>query len=192
MQTESIAFSRTPRRFLRPLGFSAAGSSGATCHVIAERPQTLSAGNQEAEAEISRRHPVGPLWELAKQTARAVGGIARPIEDIQRDSDRSIAAIGGITTTIQDVHQTSQTSASAVEEQSAAVNEIARNTVGTGQTAREISRTVAELTSCTAAVATGVTGLEQATRNASENSGHVSARVNLLRELLGCLNQKLG
>ncbi len=129
--------------------------------------------------------------ELAKQTGRAVGDIAKLIEDIQRDSDSSIAAIGSITATIQDVHLTSQTIASAVEEQSTAVNEIARNIAGAGQAANEISRGVTELASGASTMAESVTGIEQATKKASEGVGHVSASVDMLRQLLDCLNQKL-
>jgi methyl-accepting chemotaxis protein len=130
--------------------------------------------------------------ELAKQTARAVGDIAKLIEDIQHDSDSSISAIGSITTTIQDVHRTSQTIASAVEEQSTAVNEIARSIAGAGQAANEISRTVSELADGSAVVAQSVTGLEQATKKTSEGIGHVSDSVDMLRQLLDCLKQKIG
>jgi len=130
--------------------------------------------------------------ELAKQTARAVGDIAKLIEDIQRDSESSIGAIGTITTTIQDVHRTSQTIASAVEEQSTAINEIARNIAGAGQAANEISRTVGELADGSTVVAQSVTGLEQATSKASEGVGHVSDSVEMLRQLLDCMKQKLG
>lgn len=130
--------------------------------------------------------------ELAKQTARAVGDIAKLIEDIQRDSESSIGAIGAITATIQDVHRTSQTIASAVEEQSTAVNEIARNVAGAGQAANEISHTVSELADGSTVVAQSVTGLEQATSKASEGVGHVSDSVEMLRQLLDCMKQKLG
>lgn len=130
--------------------------------------------------------------ELAKQTMQAVGDIAKLIEDIQRDSDNSINAIGTITSTIQDVHQTSQTIASAVEEQSTAVNEIARNMNGAGQAANEISRSVTELADGSVVVAKSVTGIEQATAKASEGVGHVSDSVEMLRQLLDCMKQKLG
>ena len=130
--------------------------------------------------------------ELAKQTVRAVGDIAKLIEDIQRDSDNSTEAIGGITATIQEVHSTSQSIASAVEEQSAAVNEIASNVVGAGKAASEISSNISELAAGSAVIAQSVTGLEEATTKASEGVGHVSDSVEMLRQLVDCLKQKLG
>ena len=99
----------------------------------------------------------GEVKDLASETARATGDIARQIEQIQRDSASAVGAIGEISGVIGKINDYTTIIAAAVEEQTATTSEMTRNVTqaatGTAQIAHGISG-VASAAQSTAAGAT--------------------------------------
>jgi methyl-accepting chemotaxis protein len=69
----------------------------------------------------------GEVKDLAQETARATGDIARRVETIQADTQRAIEAISGIADVISKINEHQTTIATAVEEQSATTGEMTRS-----------------------------------------------------------------
>ncbi|MCG2799969.1 MAG: methyl-accepting chemotaxis protein [Cellulomonas sp.] len=87
----------------------------------------------------------GEVKDLARETARATGDIARRVDAIQADTQGAVSAIvqiGAIVATIND-YQTSI--ASAVEEQSATTAEISRGVAQAATGSAEIAGTITEI-----------------------------------------------
>jgi methyl-accepting chemotaxis protein len=95
--------------------------------------------------------------ELAQETARATGDIARRVEAIQRDASGATAAIDEITAIIGRIDDFQTTIASAVEEQSA--------------TTAEMNRSVAEAATGSGAIATTIGGVAAAAAMTTEGVG---------------------
>jgi methyl-accepting chemotaxis protein len=95
--------------------------------------------------------------ELAQETARATGDIARRVEAIQQDASGATAAIGEITAIIGRIDDFQTTIASAVEEQSA--------------TTAEMNRSVSEAATGSGAIATTIGGVAAAAAMTTEGVG---------------------
>ena len=95
--------------------------------------------------------------ELAQETARATGDIARRVEAIQQDASGATAAIDEITAIIGRIDDFQTTIASAVEEQSA--------------TTAEMSRSVVEAATGSGAIATTIGGVAAAAAMTTEGVG---------------------
>jgi methyl-accepting chemotaxis protein len=85
----------------------------------------------------------GEVKELAQETARATGDIARRVEAIQVDSASAAAEIAAISDIVASINDYQMTIASAVEEQTATTNEMSRGITeaasGSGDIAVNIS-----------------------------------------------------
>ena len=83
--------------------------------------------------------------QLANQTARSTGEIARHIGEVRAATVNSVAAVGRIERTISDIDAVAGSIAAAVEQQGAATAEIARNVGGTAAAARETTARIGEV-----------------------------------------------
>ncbi len=84
----------------------------------------------------------GEVKSLAKQTAEATEELASQIEEVPRETSRSVDAIKEVNATIAAIQNIATAIASAVEEQGAATQEISRNVheaaIGTNEVTRNI------------------------------------------------------
>jgi methyl-accepting chemotaxis protein len=83
--------------------------------------------------------------QLAAQTARSTGDIARHIAEVRVATDNSVAAVGQIERTIAEVDTIATSIAAAVEQQGAATAEIARNVAGTATAAGDMTTRIGEV-----------------------------------------------
>jgi methyl-accepting chemotaxis protein len=120
----------------------------------------------------------GEVKELAQETARATGDIARRVEAIQADSASAaseIAAISGIVASINDYQMTI---ASAVEEQTATTN--------------EMSRGVAEAASGSGDIAANISGVASSAATSAQVLGQMGQAVTELAQLSTGLRTSVG
>jgi len=82
---------------------------------------------------------------LAAQTAKATGEIARQIADIRSGTDAAVAAVGRIGQTIAEIANVTVGVAAAVEEQTAVTQEISRNVSESSVAAAQVSERIAEV-----------------------------------------------
>ena len=110
--------------------------------------------------------------ELAQETARATGDIARRVEAIQADTGGAVEAIAEISSIIASINDYQLTIASAVEEQTATTNEMSRNvaeaSTGAGEIATNISGVSAAADSTTEALSQARSAVDDLARMASE------------------------
>jgi len=83
--------------------------------------------------------------QLANQTARSTGEIARYIAEVRSATGESVVAVGGIEETITEVDAIASSIAAAVEEQGAVTAEVARNVTQTAAAANDIISRIAEV-----------------------------------------------
>jgi len=110
--------------------------------------------------------------ELAKETAKATGEIAKKIEAIQSDTTVAVNATNEVSRVISQVNDISVTIAAAIEEQTATTNEIVRNVVEAARGTVDITRSIGGVADTARATAAGAGQTESAaaslTRMASE------------------------
>ncbi len=83
--------------------------------------------------------------QLANQTARSTGEIARHIEQVRAATNASVAAVAKIERNITEVNAIASSIATAVEQQTAATAEIARNVSATAVAANEMTSRTTEV-----------------------------------------------
>jgi methyl-accepting chemotaxis protein len=84
--------------------------------------------------------------QLAAQTARCTGEIARHIADVRTATANSVGAVRRIEHTIEEIDAVAASIATAVEQQGAATAEIARNVAGIAEVATGMSARIREVT----------------------------------------------
>ncbi len=84
----------------------------------------------------------GEVKNLATQTARSTGEIARHIAEIRGGTEAAVAAVAGIGRTIGEIADVTVSVAAAVEEQAAVTQEISRNVSGSSQAAAQVSERI--------------------------------------------------
>jgi methyl-accepting chemotaxis protein len=98
----------------------------------------------------------GEVKELAKQTTRAMDGIAHRVQVIQADTDGTITAIDEISSIVEQINDYQMTIAAAVDEQTATTSAMARGVAeaatGAGEIAGNIS-TMARAAATNSAIA---------------------------------------
>jgi methyl-accepting chemotaxis protein len=119
----------------------------------------------------------GEVKELASETARATGDIARRVEAIQQDTTNAVSAIGEIGSIIASINDYQLTIASAVEEQTATTN--------------EMSRGVAEAATGSGDIAVNITGVASAASTSSDVMTNVSDSVNDLARMSADLRSRV-
>ncbi|CAM5787319.1 methyl-accepting chemotaxis protein [Cellulomonas persica] len=119
----------------------------------------------------------GEVKELAQETARATGDIARRVEAIQTDTDGAVAAIEQISQIISQINTYQLTIASAVEEQTATTN--------------EMSRGVTKAATGSSEIAGNITGIATAAGTTSEVSGQMRSAIDELAQLATDLRTKV-
>ncbi|MBU4215535.1 MAG: methyl-accepting chemotaxis protein [Actinobacteria bacterium] len=87
----------------------------------------------------------GEVKDLARETARATGDIARRVEAIQADTRGAVNAIGQIGTIVSSINDYQTSIASAVEEQSATTADISRGVAQAATGSGEITGTITEI-----------------------------------------------
>ena len=116
--------------------------------------------------------------ELAQETARATGDIARRVEAIQADTGGAVEAIAEISSIIASINDYQLTIASAVEEQTATTNEMSRNvaeaSTGSGEIATNISGVATAADTTTQAVNQTLTAIEELARMSQDLRSEVS------------------
>jgi len=93
--------------------------------------------------------------ELAKETAKATGEIAKKIETIQSDTLVAVNATNEVSRVISQVNDISMTIAAAIEEQTATTNEIVRNVVEAAKGTVDITRSIGGVAETARATAAG-------------------------------------
>ncbi|OIQ76444.1 methyl-accepting chemotaxis protein I [mine drainage metagenome] len=111
----------------------------------------------------------GEVKELAQETARATGDIARRVAAIQTDTTGAVGAIGEIASIIASINDFQLTIASAVEEQTATTN--------------EMSRGVAEAAAGSGEIAVNITGVASAADSSAQVLGQMGDAVTELARL---------
>jgi len=119
----------------------------------------------------------GEVKELASETARATGDIARRVEAIQADTTNAVSAIGEIGSIIASINDYQLTIASAVEEQTATTN--------------EMSRGVAEAATGSGDIAVNITGVASSATTSSEVINKVGDAVNDLARMSSDLRSRI-
>ncbi len=114
--------------------------------------------------------------ELAQQTGKATGDIARRIEAIQHDSDEAGAAIRSISAVIDQINSSQGTIAAAVEQQTATTNEMTRSIAEAAHGSTEIARNVATV----AQAASETTGGAAHTATAAQEMSTMAADLKTL------------
>ncbi|MBP2231105.1 PAS domain S-box-containing protein [Azospirillum agricola] len=84
----------------------------------------------------------GEVKNLAGQTARATGDIARQIDELKEAVEGSVSAIQTVIGVIEEIDQAAAAAAAAVEEQSAANGEIGRSATNSADGASQVSGSV--------------------------------------------------
>jgi methyl-accepting chemotaxis protein len=107
----------------------------------------------------------GEVKDLASETARATGDIARQIEQIQRDSASAVGAIGEISGVIGRINDYTTIIATAVEEQTATTSEMTRNVTQAATGTAQIAHGISGVASAAQSTAAGAT---EAQRSASD------------------------
>jgi methyl-accepting chemotaxis protein len=120
----------------------------------------------------------GEVKELASETARATGDIARQIEQIQRDSASAVGAIGEISDVIGKISDYTTVIATAVEEQTATTSEMTRNVTQAAAGTVQIANNISGVATVAQSTASGAT---EAQRSAGDLT-HTSQR---LRDIVG-------
>jgi len=110
---------------------------------------------------------------LAEQTAKATEDIARRIEAIQADSNRSVESIATVGKVVDRIHTISGVIAAAIEEQSATTSEVSRNIQEAVQGANEIVQSISEVS---AAVGEGTKAATR-TRTSAESLASLSTEL---------------
>jgi methyl-accepting chemotaxis protein len=107
--------------------------------------------------------------ELAKETARATEEIAKQIETIQADTNKSVVSIGDIVKVMEQIDSFASSIAAAVEEQAATVRDVARN-------ANEVSSGVG-------GVVENVEGVLEAAKEGEKSASLTQQRASGMKEL---------
>ncbi len=119
----------------------------------------------------------GEVKELAQETARATGDIARRVEAIQLETTGAVDAIGRISDIVARIDSFQTTIAGAVEEQTA--------------TTSEMSRSVTEAAAGSTEIATNITGVATSASTTSEVTGQMGTSVDELAQLAADLRGKV-
>jgi methyl-accepting chemotaxis protein len=120
----------------------------------------------------------GEVKELAQETARATGDIARRVEAIQSDSASAASEIAAISTIVASINDYQMTIASAVEEQTATTN--------------EMSRGVAEAASGSGDIAVNISGVASSAASSAQVLGQMGQAVAELAQLSTGLRTSVG
>jgi methyl-accepting chemotaxis protein len=95
--------------------------------------------------------------QLAQETARATGDIARRVDAIQEDTEQTHRSITGIASVISRINEFQTTIASAVEEQTSTTQDMNRNVSEAADGSGQIAQNIAGVASATASTAAAVT-----------------------------------
>ncbi len=120
----------------------------------------------------------GEVKELAQETARATGDIARRVEAIQGDTASASSEIAAIREIVASINDYQMTIASAVEEQTATTN--------------EMSRSVTEAAAGSGEIATTIAGVAGSAATSAQVLGQMGAAVSELAELSTGLRTSVG
>jgi methyl-accepting chemotaxis protein len=119
----------------------------------------------------------GEVKELAQETARATGDIARRVQAIQADTGSAVAAIGEISAIIGQISAYQTSIASAVDEQTATTGEMSRNVSEAAQGATIIAGTIVEVAAAADETSRTVRAGQQASRELATLSGELQRLV---------------
>uniref|UniRef100_UPI001F4990F4 methyl-accepting chemotaxis protein n=1 Tax=Nocardioides pantholopis TaxID=2483798 RepID=UPI001F4990F4 len=119
--------------------------------------------------------------ELAQETARATGDIARRVEAIQSDSGGAVAAIGEIAGIIASINDYQLTIASAVEEQTATTNEMSRNVAEAATGGHEIAANIAGVSQAAVSTTEAMSQSQAAVAELAGMAGKLRAEVSRFR-----------
>jgi len=115
--------------------------------------------------------------DLAQETARATGDIARRVETIQSDTSGAIEAIAQISVVIERISNYQITIAAAVEEQTATTNEMSRN--------------VTQAAGGSGEIASNIGGVATATDETTARVGDARVAANRVQQTSGTLHELL-
>ncbi|GAA2722645.1 methyl-accepting chemotaxis protein [Cellulomonas aerilata] len=120
----------------------------------------------------------GEVKELAQETARATGDIARRVEAIQVDSASAATEIAAISAIVASINDYQMTIASAVEEQTATTN--------------EMSRGVTEAATGSGDIAVNISGVASSAATSAQVLGQMGQAVTELAQLSTGLRTSVG
>jgi len=120
----------------------------------------------------------GEVKDLASETARATGEIARQVEQIQRDSASAVGAIGEISDVIGKISDYTTVIAAAVEEQTATTSEMTRNVTEAASGTAQIADNISGVAAAAQSTASGAT-------EAQRSAGELTRTSQRLRDIVG-------
>jgi methyl-accepting chemotaxis protein len=117
--------------------------------------------------------------DLAKETARATGDIAKKIEAIQRDTQAAVAATSQIASVIERVSSHQSTIVTAVDRQTTLTAAISQNVIEAARGSQEIAENIGGVAEAARQTSSGASDTQSASRALSELAasldGHLEA-----------------
>ncbi len=184
----AVEKSSTARRTVQELGV-ASSEVGAVVKVITTIAEQTNLLALNATIEAARAGAAGKgfavvaseVKDLAQETAKATGDIARRIDAIQASTTAATDAIGDISTVIGQIYDFQTTIASAVEEQTATTAEMSRNVTEAAAAAADIASNITSVAEAARATTGGATETERAAGDLARMGTELMDRVSRFR-----------